>query len=220
MHSKRLTFVLLVLAIVVSSCSNSENIGDTSLKRYPFKNVHVRYVFSGAGNGSEELYIANYGEFELVKSNYVGFLGGRPLPNNRTVLTRFAEVFITTPGSSSGQQLRIRSLDSLYKLKADFPLYTEILDSVLEQGKFQLEGTEVVAGVTTQRWRQVMGNVTLCFYKGLVLKRIIEDQNGGALIQTAVSIDTLWNVDTSLFIIPKAITFESNPAVPPPPQAQ
>lgn len=211
MCSTRYLFVFVLLALVVSSCSNNDTASETSLKRYPFKNVHIRYELSGAGKGEEEMYIANYGQFEIVRSNYVGFLGQRSFPNVKTVLTRFGDIYITFPDSSTGHQYRMRSLDSLYKLKKDFPPYTEILDSVLEKGKYQLEGTEVVAGVLAQRWRQVMGNVTLCIYKGLVLKRIIEDQTGATLVQTAVVFDTLWNADTTMFSVPPSITFSKPP---------
>jgi hypothetical protein len=196
--------------VLLISCSKMSDPEETSFKRYPFKSAHIKYEISGAGHGSEELYIYNFGEYELVVSDYVGALDGQPRPIKQSVITRAANVYVFSPGASVGRHILIRSLDSLYHLKNNFPSYTEALDGVLEQGKFQFEGSEVISGITAQCWRQVLGNTTLFFYNGLVLKRIIDGQSGNSMIQTAITVDTAWTADTSLFVLPSGITFQTD----------
>ena len=207
-HSYLLYFFV---AIMLSSCSKTTEPVETSFKRYPFKNVYIKYAITGDGSGTEELYIYNYGERELVKSNYISTVGGQFRQNNQSVITRVGDLYIYVPGAPVGQHVHVRSLDSLYNLKENFPSYTEIIDSLLEQGKFQLEGSEIIAGVPTQRWKQVMGNVTLFYYKGLVLKRVVDGEDGTSLVQSAISVDTVWNADTALFTLPAGMTFQNGP---------
>jgi hypothetical protein len=122
-----------------------------------------------------------------------------------------AEIYGITPDSPKGRKTTNQLLDSLYKLTSDIPSYSVIVDRTLEGGKFQLEGAEVVAGLPTQRWKQVMGQATIFLYNGIVLKRLIDGEKGAVFIQTAIKVDTLWKPDTNLFSLPKGMTFESGP---------
>jgi hypothetical protein len=209
--SKFLVWIGIAFAISVSSCSQSGGPDNTLFKRYPIKNAYIRYEISGDGQGSEDLYIADYGRYELVVSDYVSGISSELKPNKRTIITRFADIYSITPNSPVGRKTLNQSLDSLYKLTSDIPSYSQMVDKTLEGGKFQLEGSEIVAGFPTQRWKQVMGPTTIFLYNGIILKRVIDGQKGALFVQTAIKVDTLWKPDTNLFSIPKGMTFESGP---------
>jgi hypothetical protein len=211
MASKFFLSIIIVIAITVSSCSQQVGADDALFKRYPIKNAYIKYEITGDGAGSEDLYIADYGRYELVISDYISGISGMPKPNRGTILTRFADIYSVTSNSPTGRQTHNKPLDSLYKLTSDIPPYSFIVEKTLEAGKFQLEGSEVIAGFPTQRWKQVMGPTTVFLYNGIILKRIIDGKNGALFIQTAIKVDTLWKPDTNLFLIPKGITFESGP---------
>ena len=211
MISKFLVYIVIVVAITVSSCSKSDEPDNTLFKRYPIKNVYIKYEITGDGVGGEDLYIADYGRSELVVSDYLSGMSSNARTNRRTILTRMAEIYAITPDSPVGRKTHNQILDSLYRLTSDVPSYSIVVDRTLESGKFQLEGSEVVAGFPTQRWKQVMGPTTIFLYNGLVLKRIVDGQSGAVFIQTAVKVDTLWKPDTNLFLVPKGMTFESGP---------
>lgn len=211
MTGKSLLYMVLAIAISFSSCSQSGGADDDLFRRYPVKNVHIKYEITGDGIGIEDLYIADYGRYELVVSDYTSGITSMPRPNKYTIITRMADIYGITPDSSVGRKTHNQLLDSLYRLRSDIPSYSVIVDKTLEAGKFQLEGTEVVAGLPTQRWKQVMGPTTVFLYNGLILKRIVDGQKGAVFVQTAIKVDTLWKPDTSLFLLPKGITFESGP---------
>jgi hypothetical protein len=211
MSSKFFVCIVIVMSIAISSCSQSGGADDASFKRYAIKNAYIKYEISGDGFGTEDLYIADYGRYELVVSDYLSGISSMPTPNKRTIITRLADIYAAAVDSPTGRRTRNQLLDSLYKLTSDIPPYSEIVDKTLEGGKFQLEGSEVVAGFPTQRWKQVMGPTTIFLYNGVVLKRVVDGKKGALFRQTAVSVDTLWKPDTSLFSIPKGVTFESGP---------
>jgi hypothetical protein len=204
-------YCVLLFGLLAFSCSQKNELQETSFKRYPFKSVHVKYEITGDGVGTEDLYIDDYGRYELIKSDYISGITQQPTPNNHTLITRLADMYSTTPNSATGRTVHIRVLDSLYKLTTNIPSYSIMVERTLNDGKFQLEGTEVIAGILTQRWKQVMGPVTINLYNGLILKRVIDGQNGAVFVQTAIKVDTLWNSDTNLFSLPKGITFKEGP---------
>lgn len=209
MTSKFFIFMALAIAFSVASCTQSGGPHDTFFKRYPIKNAYIKYEITGDGVGGEDLYIADYGRYELVVSDYLSGMSSQARTNRRSIITRMAEIYAITPDSPVGRKTHNHVLDSLYKLTSDIPPYSLIVDRTLEAGKFQLEGSEVVAGLPTQRWKQVMGPTTIFLYNGLILKRIVDGQKGAVLIQTAIKVDTLWKPDTNLFTVPKGMTFES-----------
>ena len=106
--------------------------------------------------------------------------------------------------------MRIPYFDSLYRLNKNFPHFSVLVNQMLDDGGFQLEGTDIVAGLPAQKWQQVMGRLTLWIYNGLILKRAVAGERGVA-ISTAVIVDTLWQVDTMKFHIPDSIHFQSLP---------
>ncbi|HEY6172346.1 MAG TPA: hypothetical protein VIX80_08825 [Candidatus Kapabacteria bacterium] len=204
--------IVVVVAITVSSCSQNGGAADAFFKRYPIKNAYIQYEITGDGVGTEDLYIADYGRYEFVRSDYMSGISSLPTPVKRIIITRLADIYSYALDSPTGRKSHSQPLDSLYKLTSEIPPYSVIVEKTLEGGKFQLEGSEVVAGFPTQRWKQVMGPTTIFLYNGIVLKRVVDGKKGALLIQTAIKVDTLWKPDTNLFSLPKGMTFESGPA--------
>jgi len=219
MTMRQVSAILVLLSLSLQSCKDNADAESEYFKRYPIKSAHIKYVITGDGDGVENLYFDDYGRYELIKSDFIAGISKEPKPVNQTMLTRLSEVY-TMPNdtTSTPRRMKIMSLDSLYSLKNDIPPYSAIVNKTLEDGKFQLEGTEPVAGVLTERWRQVLGNTTIFLYRGVVLKRIFDSQNGAVFVQAAVEFDTTWKPTKGFFDVPVGITFDTSapkPKTPP-----
>lgn len=214
-------FILLVIVsgcFTIISCAEKSPNDTQTFRRYPVKNVYVKYAISGDGVGTEEMYIKDYGLYELIVSDYVsGLASQQQRPKNQYTLTTGADAYMWKPDSAHGRMLRVKLLDSLYGIKENVPSYLDVMHKSFEAGMFQLEGTDMIAGLAAERWQQVMGPITVWVAKGIIVKRMVSGENGATFIQTAIMIDTAWTPDTSLFNVPSTITFEK--IQPPPPGA-
>jgi hypothetical protein len=191
----------------LTSCANKG--GDkaantrTKLKKYPYENVHIVYEVKGAGEGTEETFIADYGRLEAMYTDYIMASPQGPMPRRQLLLTKAADFYVADLAKNQGKHLLVKSFDSLYKLKENIPSPEDMKNRMLDLGQYQLVGKEVVNGLLCERWQQAVGPVTLFLYNNLLLKKINEGERGDYTEEIAVQIDTNWKYDSTKFILPE-----------------
>ncbi len=202
----RVLYLLLGWALLSCGKNEPQEPVNTSgqVQRYPYRSAHIVYTYSDASIGTEETFIADYGNFEATYSDANVFNEVGVRPNKGVSIQRGPDLFQFERTVPQGRYIRIPFLDSIYQLKGNYPHYSVLVNKMLEDGMFQYEGTDIVCGLPAQKWQQVMGRMTLWIYNGLILKRAAMGERGIA-VTTAVSVDTM------KFVIPDSIHFQSLP---------
>ncbi len=207
-HFSRLRCVaVLASCVCLFGCKKESDPSTSSLKRYPFKNIHLSYEYGGTARGSEDFYVAGYGKYEARYSHMQQITPTGIHPYENAGITRLSDVYSIDVLNKKVVHLRMASLDSLYRLsESDMPSPEEFLKATMKDNYFIQTSSENILGRPSTVWKQQDETLKLWVWNSLPMKRAstIED---GMLETVVVSIDTNWVVDTMKFHIPTEFEF-------------
>jgi hypothetical protein len=192
-----------VLALVACNKNAETSKASPKLKRYPYENVHIKYEAKGSAEGTDEKFIADYGRYEAVYSEFLISTEQGTMPRKQMVITKEGDVYQVDLIRNQGKHAHVQVFDSLYKLRENIPTLEDMKTRLLTSGQFQPEGHELINGLLCERWHQAVGPITLFLYNNLVLKKIVEGQKGEYSEFTATLVDTAWKYDSTKFAIPQ-----------------
>ncbi|HYM20105.1 MAG TPA: hypothetical protein VEW28_03770 [Candidatus Kapabacteria bacterium] len=194
---------LYVSLVLVFGCRNNDYSGPlNSFKRYPFKNVHLSYTFTGDARGREDLYIADYGKYETRDTKIELLLTNGIRPKEESGITRLTDVYTIDHLQKKVMHRHVRVLDSLYHLDASsVPSSEDYLQTSMRDFLFINGGIDTIGGFPATRWEPRDGSMKLWVWNALLLKKYTISQNG-IVWMDLVQMDTNWVADSSKFRIP------------------
>ncbi len=203
----RYSVVLLALTgfFGASGCKKSGEANSSpinSFKRYAYERAHFTYEYDGDLRGTEELFVSGYGKDEARYSRFEVFSeeGIRPVDN--CTITRIADMYVLDRIEKSYFHEHRSSFDSLYHLDGnEIPSAQEYLESELKKNLMKNTGTEMVNGKLASKWEGIEGGITLWVWNSVMLRKQVSSPKGWMSL-TIKSIDSLWTVDTTKFVIP------------------
>ncbi len=200
---------IAAIALLNSGCDKksgepfSGQIG--AFKRYPWERFHLTYEYSGDVRGTEELFVSGYGKYEKHLSNYEIISPQGLRTSAKGAITRFIDVYTFDLTQNRCIHQRMDNLDSLYHLEGkDIPTPQEYLETEMTRNYFKNVGTDTLGGKTATRWQQIDGGLTLWVWNCILLRKHIISEDG-VYEMNINSIDSLWAVDTSKFIVPQGL---------------
>jgi hypothetical protein len=201
MRMKKLLVVGMI--VLVAGCRSNDYSGPlNSFKRYPFKNIHLSYTFSGDARGTEDLYIADYGKYEARRTSIELLLPQGIRPKDEAGITRLSDVYNIDYIDKKVVHRRVTTLDSLYHLdESSIPKTDDYLQSSMKDYLFHSNGTEQIQGKAATLWEPHDGSMKLWVWNSLLLKKYAVSNNGTVLMDLE-RIDTNWTVDSSKFQVP------------------
>jgi len=203
---KHSTLILLLVLGVSAGCKKTGPPYSgpvNSLKRYPFEHFHLVYEFGGDARGTEDVYVSGYGrnEAQYTKSDLFGPQGLST--ENTIIITKIANAYSLDFSKKTYSQNHLDYLDSLYHLdESDVPSSQQYLEFEMKRNLMKNYGQDTVAGYQGVRWQLIDGNMSMWTWKGILLRKFAASEQG-SLDMRIKSIDTLWTVDSTKFMIPK-----------------
>jgi hypothetical protein len=194
---------LFLSVLIFFGCRSNDYSGPlNSFKRYPYRNVHLSYAFSGDARGIEDLYIADYGKYETRRTSIELLLPQGIRPKDEAGITRLTDVYNIDYRQKKVMHKRVTTLDSLYHLsELSIPPPSDYLESSMKDYLFHSGGTEMVHDHPAMVWAPRDGSMKLWVWNSLLIKKYTMSENGTVWMEL-VQADTNWTVDTTKFQIP------------------
>jgi hypothetical protein len=205
MKNSKLIFFFIV--VIVAGCKRSSEPGKiNSFKRYPYERLHITYELGGDARGTEEVYISQYGKYEAQFSKSEVFSPQGIVSENHAIITRLSDAYTVDYDKHTYEHNHQKSFDSLYSLdEKDVPTPGQYFDWEMKSNLLRNTGTDTIAGKLASRWHSDDGNMTVWAWNGILMRKYIGTEERG-IDMKIVSIDSLWNVDTTKFILPSGYT--------------
>jgi hypothetical protein len=182
-----------------------------SFKRYPYKNFHVSYDISGDGRGTEEIYVSDYGRYEAQFSKTDIFAENRITSEDHTLLTRISDIYTLDNQNKTYLHNHLNALDSIFHLDAsDIPTSHQYMEASMKSTLMKNTGTDTVDGKLASRWQLTDGFLTIWMWNDILLRKTAGSKDG-SITMNIKSMDSLWTVDTTKFMMPKGYIEASKP---------
>jgi hypothetical protein len=194
---------LPIVLLLFFGCKNNDYSGPlNTFKRYPFKNVHLSYTFSGDARGKEDLYIADYGKYETRRTSIELLLEQGIRPKNEAGITRLTDAYNIDYIDKKVLHHHVTTLDSLYHLdEASIPKSNDYLQASMKDYLFHVTGEDTIQGKVATLWQPRDGSMKLWVWNSLLMRKYAVSNNGTVWMDL-VQMDTNWVVDTTKFQIP------------------
>jgi len=204
------SLALLSIALLAAGCKKEQPVTPGEFHRYPIEHIHVHYIYSGLGRGTEDLYFDQYGRRETKYVNWEHIEEKALRPMIRLTISVGPDIYTCLLDRGEGTHWKDPQLDSLFHLSAaNIPSPEKITQTILSE-KGKLVGQDTVLGLKADIWKITGTPLELYIWKGVLLKRA-SVAAGDTVVVTAVSIDTVRRPNESAFVVPGGIKMRERP---------